>query len=89
MKRHVYIEKDCIQTVTSNLKVAQNQLKQVKRNFVNHREDYLRQQDEGYELLGNIKLSRHLRNLITIEQKKGTLTHQQIHKQISPAISNT
>ena len=45
-------------------------MKEVKQNSVNHREDYLSQQAEGYELLGNTKLSRHLRNLITIEHKQ-------------------
>ena len=59
----------------SNLKVAQNQLKEVKRNSANHREDHLRQQAEEYELLVNMKLARQLRNLITIEQQNEVRQH--------------
>lgn len=45
-------------------------IKKVKRNSTNHREDNIHQQAEEYELLGNITLSRYLRNLITIKQQK-------------------
>ena len=60
MKRPVNIERNCLKTITNNLKVAQNQLKKVKQNAATHREDHLRQQAEEYELLGNITLARHL-----------------------------
>lgn len=40
------IERDCIKTIINNLQAAQKQLKTVKRNFTNHREDYLRQHAE-------------------------------------------
>ena len=78
MKRPVNIERDCIKTICKNLQVAQTQLKKVKQNAATHREDHLRQQIEEYELLGNMKMARHLRNLITIEQQKEV--HQHISK---------
>ena len=78
MKRPVYIERNCLKTITNNLKVAQYQLKKVKQNAATHRKDHLRQHAEEYELLGNITLARNLRNLITIEQQKEV--HQHIGK---------
>ena len=78
MKRPVNIERDCIKTICKNLQVAFTQLKKVKQDAAKYREDHLRQQVEEYELLGNMKLARHLRNLITIEQQKEV--HQHISK---------
>ena len=86
MKRPVKIERDCIKTIISNLKVAQNQLKQVKQNSANYREDHLLHHTEEYERLGNKKLLRHLRNLITIEQPKEV--HQHIIRFIKKTSSN-
>ena len=76
MKRPVNIERNCLKTITNNIKVAQNQLKKLKQNAATHREDHLSQQAEEYELLGNITLAMHLRNLIAIEQQK------EVHKHI-------
>ena len=53
-------------------------IKKVKQDAAKYREDHLRQQIEEYELLGNMKMARHLRNLITIEQQKEV--HQHISK---------
>ena len=75
MKRPVNIERDCIKTIIRNLKATQTQLENVKQIAATHREDHLRQQAEEYELLGNITLARHLRNLITIEQQKEVHQH--------------
>ena len=54
----------------------------MKLNSANHQEEHLHQQVEKYELLGNIPLARHVRNLITIEQqKRSSPTYWQIHKE--------
>ena len=75
MKHPVNIERDCIKTIIKNLKASQTQLKNVNKIAATHREDHLCQQAEEYELLGNVTLARHLRNLITIEQQKEVHQH--------------
>ena len=65
-------------------------IKKGKRNSENHREDHLRQQAGEYELLENIILARHLRNIITIEQQEEVHQHiSRFTKKRRQSISNT
>ena len=83
MKQHVNnIERDCVKTILSNLKVAQNQLKQVKRKL--WKSQRRPSTSTGWRIWNSWKhkigeeFAKSYHNWTT---KSCTPTHQQIHKE--------